>query len=74
MKRLFQELPDILREVIKEVAKSQDRDKIMSNIVVKKEVGIYLPKLKERCPEYFDTLKQQEFNQIYKEYIDTVIT
>jgi len=25
-------------------------------MAVKKEVGIYLPRLKEKCPEYFDLL------------------
>ena len=73
MTRLFLELPGILRDVIKEVARAHNRDQIISNIIVKKEVGIYLPKLKEKCPEFFDTLRDERFNQIYKEYIDAVI-
>jgi len=73
MTRLFMELPDILRDVIKEVARSHNREQIISSIILKKEVGIYLPKLKEKCPEYFDTLRDEWFNIKYKEYINSVI-
>jgi hypothetical protein len=57
VKQLFEDLPDIITAVLKEVARVHSgMDNLLVKLVVKREVGIYLEKLKQKCPNYFDCL------------------